>query len=247
MDSWCVYVHIFPNTKRYFGITKQEPENRWLNGKGYLKGGNSNSAMANAIRKYGWKNVKHQILFDGLTLEEANWLERWFISTYKTNVCRYGTEFGYNSTDGGDGNSGHIQSAEARERMSKAKKGRPTSGRAVICDGVEYQSVAACARAVGEKRERLKQWLNGKNNMPIEWFERGLRYIDGQTDIKIQEVPHMRAIVFNGVVYESISSFARIVDDDFRNISAYLTGYRKMPQKYVDGNLRYYIKAKNHK
>ena len=34
-NTWCVYCHTFPNGKRYIGITKQKPEDRWLDGMGY--------------------------------------------------------------------------------------------------------------------------------------------------------------------------------------------------------------------
>ena len=35
MNNYTVYCHIFPNGKRYVGITKQKPEYRWDNGNGY--------------------------------------------------------------------------------------------------------------------------------------------------------------------------------------------------------------------
>ena len=44
-NNYKVYVHIAPNGKRYYGITKQEVEKRWANGKGY-KG---NEHFINAI------------------------------------------------------------------------------------------------------------------------------------------------------------------------------------------------------
>ena len=33
--NYKVYVHIAPNGKRYYGITKKKVERRWRNGKGY--------------------------------------------------------------------------------------------------------------------------------------------------------------------------------------------------------------------
>ena len=42
-------MHIFPNNKKYIGITKQTPEKRWENGKGYKH----NNYIQNAINKYG--------------------------------------------------------------------------------------------------------------------------------------------------------------------------------------------------
>ena len=69
MNEWIVYQHIFPNNKSYIGITSQKPEYRWgAKGENY----NSQPLMASAIKKYGWDNIKHLILFTDLTAEEAS-------------------------------------------------------------------------------------------------------------------------------------------------------------------------------
>ena len=44
-----LYMHICPNGKKYVGITIQEPNQRWRDGKGYYK----NKHFYNAILKYG--------------------------------------------------------------------------------------------------------------------------------------------------------------------------------------------------
>lgn len=66
--NYTIYKHIFPNNKIYIGITQQKPEKRWQHGLGYR----AQPLMWNAIQKYGWENIKHEILFENLTLEEAN-------------------------------------------------------------------------------------------------------------------------------------------------------------------------------
>lgn len=68
MKKWIVYVHIFPNGKKYFGITSKRPNARWEGGSGY---GKNQPVMQAAIAKYGWENVEHEILFEGLSHEEA--------------------------------------------------------------------------------------------------------------------------------------------------------------------------------
>ena len=67
-ENYKVYQHISPSGKSYVGITKQENlEKRWQNGQGYQH----NPYFNSAIKKYGWENFEHKILFDNLTLNEA--------------------------------------------------------------------------------------------------------------------------------------------------------------------------------
>ena len=77
MASYTVYVHTFPNGKRYVGITCQDVKRRWRDGKGY-----EGQVVYDAIIKYGWDNVKHEILFEGLTKEQAEEEEKALIKRY---------------------------------------------------------------------------------------------------------------------------------------------------------------------
>lgn len=114
---YCVYMHTFPNGKVYIGITSQEPERRWRNdGSGY-KG---TSLINNAIKKYGWENVKHNILFSGLNKEQAEAKEIELIAQYKSNQRK----FGYNIKQGGDIHNGFTLTEETRRKMSEARKGK---------------------------------------------------------------------------------------------------------------------------
>lgn len=112
--SYIVYKHTCPNGKCYIGITGRDAEKRWNNGRGY-----ETQLFGKAINKYGWENIKHEILFSGLTLEEAYQKERECIATYHSLDRR----FGYNCDEGGAGSSGHVLSERAIEEMrSKALK-----------------------------------------------------------------------------------------------------------------------------
>lgn len=93
-NNYYIYKHTTPNGKVYIGITKQNPNRRWRNGHGYK----DSILFFNAIIKYGWINITHEILKEGLTFEEANKLEKYYISLYKSND----REFGYNITAGGE-------------------------------------------------------------------------------------------------------------------------------------------------
>ena len=90
--SFSVYRHIFPSGKSYIGITSLNPNDRWRDGHGY-KGC---PAINNAIKKYGWDNVDHIIMFDNLTKDEACKKEIELIQKYNTLVPN-----GYNIDKGG--------------------------------------------------------------------------------------------------------------------------------------------------
>ena len=117
MDNYNVYIHIFPNSKVYIGVTSQKPKRRWNNGQGYK----NNQYMTNAIMKYGWDNVIHKILYTNLKKEEAEEIEIKLIKEYKADNKRYG----YNIEYGGchNGKTSEI----TRKRISAANKGKHNS------------------------------------------------------------------------------------------------------------------------
>lgn len=115
-NKYILYIHIFPNEKKYIGITKQKPEKRWLNGKGYKLC----PLMNKAIQKYGWESIKHQILYENLTKEEAERKEIELIAYYKTNQ----KEYGYNIENGGNCIGTH--SEETKRKIGAKSKGRQT-------------------------------------------------------------------------------------------------------------------------
>lgn len=110
--NYKVYMHIFPNNKKYIGITKTKPKNRWGK-KRYIH----NIYMTNAINKYEWNNVKHKILYEGLTKEEAEKKEIELIAYYKSNQRK----FGYNIQNGGNV---HCVSEETKKKISNSIKGK---------------------------------------------------------------------------------------------------------------------------
>ena len=93
MKNYCVYKHTCPNEKVYIGITCIEPKKRWSNGHGYR----NQHVFYKAIQEYGWKNMKHEIIFNNLTKEEAIKLEIETIKKYDST----NKEKGYNRTTGG--------------------------------------------------------------------------------------------------------------------------------------------------
>lgn len=115
-----VYLHIFPNEKIYVGkTTKDKPEKRWQNGYGY-KG---QPFMWNAIRKYGWENIKHRVI-ECRSEDEMNELEKHYISEYETQ----NPEKGYNIYPGGEsGPKNYHLTEEHKRKISEGNKGKVIS------------------------------------------------------------------------------------------------------------------------
>lgn len=112
--NYLVYKHTFPNGKVYIGITKQKPNQRWRKGEGY-KG---SSSVFNAINKYGWDNIKHEILFVNLSREQAEQKEIELIDFYKS----FDEKFGYNLEKGGSVNK--KISLETRKKLHYSNSGK---------------------------------------------------------------------------------------------------------------------------
>lgn len=116
INNYIVYRHTCPNGKVYIGITGELPSKRWNGGNGYIQ----NKHFYRAIEKYGWQNIRHEILLDSLTKDEACQKEIELIAEYKSNNPKYG----YNISCGGEsGNAGVIASEETRQKMSVAHTG----------------------------------------------------------------------------------------------------------------------------
>lgn len=111
MEEWSVYRHTSPSGKVYIGITQQKPEYRWRDGKGYKY----NAHFYSAIKKYGWENFTHEVLFRGLTQEDAEDIEKRLVKEAdSTNKLH-----GYNVAEGG-----HVLTEESRRKIGETRKAR---------------------------------------------------------------------------------------------------------------------------
>ena len=116
MNNYCVYRHTSPSGKVYIGITSQKPQDRWDSGHGYK----ANRHFSNAIKKYGWSNIAHDVLFEGLSQKEAEGKEVELIALYNSSDRKYG----YNIALGG---RVHNVSEETRMKLSASHKGKKLS------------------------------------------------------------------------------------------------------------------------
>ena len=109
INTYSVYKHVCPNGKCYIGLTKNKPEYRWRNGKGY-----KNISFYKAILKYGWNNIDHYILYSNLTYKQASIIEQKLINKYKSNNPKYG----YNIEGGGIYNKKVTAETRKKQRIS---------------------------------------------------------------------------------------------------------------------------------
>ena len=123
MGDYLVYVHQNKiNRKRYIGITNNTSKRWYGKGKKY----DNCPRFRDAIKKYGWDGFHHVVIVSGLSLDEANVLEQFFISEYRT--CE--KEFGYNMQPGGHfvpTMLGRHHSEETKKRMRESALGRVIS------------------------------------------------------------------------------------------------------------------------
>lgn len=153
--TYVIYLHKNKiNNKVYIGQTCQKPEKRWDYGCGYKR---HNLHFYNAIQKYGWNNFEHIILEDGLSLEQANEREQYWIKYYNSNQ----QEKGYNLTAGGDGSRGLVMSEEAKLKIGQA------NGKLVQCleTGITYYSTMEAARQLNISSSHIGDACHNKRGL----------------------------------------------------------------------------------
>lgn len=96
--EYIVYKHTSPSGKVYIGITCQKPKSRWRNGEGYRPRQGELTPFWRAIEKYGWGNIKHEIVATHLSRKEACLMEKELIRKFKSDDSQYG----YNVLKGGE-------------------------------------------------------------------------------------------------------------------------------------------------
>lgn len=187
MKRYIVYEHKFPNGKSYIGITSKAPNARWAKGKGYSE--SHQEVMYKAIQKYGWENISHFILYEDLSLEEAQRKEIELIKEKRTYI-HAPLSRGYNMTLGGEGCLGHKSSRKVKETNRKrllGKRGKFCCNSCpVICNNEEFESITDFCEKNNFTRGTVEKWLNGKSCMPKEWFDKNLRY-KNKPDTKIKK------------------------------------------------------------
>lgn len=121
--EYYVYMHTnLINGKVYIGKCYRKPSYRWgVDGSGYLRCTRGHTKadqrhFASAIKKYGWENFKHEILYKNLSAFEASKIEISLITEYESD----NPNKGYNMTKGGEGCAGRLVKQETRELLKES-------------------------------------------------------------------------------------------------------------------------------
>lgn len=208
--EYIVYMHTFPNGKRYVGITSKPATERWKHGFGYY----SQPYINHAIKKYGWENVKHDILHSNLSKEEACAIEETLISNNRLTE----SEYGYNIANGGLTSGKH--SAETRMKISANRKGKGT----------------------GEKNRLFGVDISGSKNPFFgkqHTQEARKKMREAHADVAGEKNPQAKAVLCDGVVFPCVRKCAEYYGVHRDIISGYLTGNRKISQRFKNMGLQY--------
>ena len=214
-NNYTVYMHLFPNNKKYIGITSKKPKRRWESGTGYI----TQKLMNRAIQKYKWENIEHKILYKNLTKEEAEQKEIELIKNYKTNNPKYG----YNIENGGNSIGKH--SKETRLKISIANKGKKNPKISKVNKGNKY----CLGRIMSEEtKNKISNANKGKHMSPNTEFKKGY-----------SNISRMRKVICleTGKVYNSMTNASKETNISLANIQSVCLGKSKTAKGY---HWRYY-------
>lgn len=171
-NNYCVYMHIFPNGKRYIGLTGQNPITRWKRGKNYR----NNIYMTRAVEKYGWDNIEHIIVRDGLSKQDAENLEISLIAKYKSNNPQYG----YNISNGGECKGKLTE--ETRRKISEIRRAQCADPEYIKKLSLSHKGIPAHNKGVpmSEEQKRkvslAKMGCEGHGKRKVLCVETGIIY-----------------------------------------------------------------------
>ena len=234
MGNWTVYKHTNKiNGKSYIGITSRKPEDRWgTNGYKYQSQKSKYLCFSKAIQKYGWDNFTHEILFTGLTKEDACKKEKELISFYNSKA-----PFGYNLTDGGEGTSGYEVSEEFKQRRSElVANGNNPKARKVIYGDKIFETIDDCASFLNVGRNKIVRWITGLTIIPEIHLKNNLRFADEPPNYKTSRKSNSyakRKVLFDGKVYDSIKECAKEIGVSPNVLNSWLKGENGIKKEYA--------------
>ena len=236
--SYVVYKHTCPNGKVYIGITGRDPLKRWCNGNGYKH----NAHFTSAVNKYGWENIKHEILHDGLDEKTACKYEKELIDSHNSTDRR----FGYNRSIGGELSAlGVKMTEEAKDKIRKKRTGIKLSQETKdkIADASRRRSQDTLDKISASLKGR-KSWNKGitgkeSHSFGVVFTNERRKNISMANKGKHHGVCKRVKHVESGTIYDSISIAANSLNLNVAGIAKCCKGtlksYHKQHFEYVGG------------
>lgn len=220
------------NGKIYIGQTKNSLEQRALNGTNY-KG---SRYFYNAIQKYGWNKFIPEILEDGLSLEEANIREEYYISLFNSTD----PNIGYNIRLGGQNSdlsdkTKSIISAKAKERY-KDKTKNPMYGKKHSVESIkkmrdlksgENNPMYGIPMSEHSKVKRRKTCIERNINFSHEWSETAKRNASIRLKELAKEWSKKVICIEDNLTFDTITSAANYYGVKKATLSGHLNGRQK--------------------
>lgn len=218
---YTVYKHTSPSKKVYVGITSLNVDKRW-------RLGYKDCTLFNrAIEKYGWENISHEVIAEGLTKKEACDMECKLIAEYKANGMSY------NCSTGGELTAkGCVRSEAFRQRLSEANKGKHLSDETKRKLSESHKGkTPAVTPAVIEGRKKTANKLKGRSFSE----EHRAKLSKPKESMQGGKHPQSRKVLCttNGEVYMCVTDAARILELDASSICKVCKGKLKHYKGYV--------------
>ena len=225
--KYCVYCHTSPSGKRYIGVTGRKPEKRWNYGKGYVE----NPYFIKAINKYGWESFAHEILFDGLTREEASRLEKELIAKYETT----NRSKGYNIDLGGLYGDKSL-SEETKKKIGNSHRGRFTEAQWDAVrkrKPIEYHHTDEIKKIIGDSHRGKP--LSEEHKQKLSTAHKGIKPTNIEALRRCNMKPINQYDLDGNFVakHESIRQAANALGICEQSISACLRGKTRLAGNYV--------------
>lgn len=253
MDKYKIYVHINKtNRKLYIGQTcRKIVEQRYgKNGNQYKKC----PLFYNAIKKYGWNDFEHIVLFDNLSKEMADILEKELIKKYNTTDI----EFGYNLNNGGQ-NTFEYKKIPVYQYTKDGKLVRKWNSAGAVedeYDEYKFSSISRCCRKecktykgfiwsyVELSVKDINNIMNYKGLRKVKQYTKNCEYIKTYNSIKsASEITGstygsiQTACQYHGI-YVTDKKYRWLYDgDDFDYGNIYLREFEEIDQYDFQGNL----------
>lgn len=242
-ESYCVYIHTFPNGKKYVGQCREPATSRWKGGSGYAR----QKLIHNAILKFGWDNITHEIALSGISRKAAYAKEIELIKALNTNGVAGG--FGYNMSDGGEsGANGYRHTTAMKAHFSELNKGEQNQffGKKHTDESRRKISAVHKGKKVSDE-SRMKMSLSRRgenhpmfgrkqsNEVKRKLSEINLGEKNPNYGLRGRDCPHAKLYqcVETGVVYKSLSEIKTLLElIDASHVSAACLGKTKKAYGY---------------